>query len=89
MVVEKAGYQYQAIVSDGGPGSVTLEAFTWINTLIGNVKNSMHGSYHAISGKHLPRHLAGFCYRFNRRFKFQDMIPCFGYAAVGTPPISQ
>jgi hypothetical protein len=42
--------------------------FTWVNTMISNVKNAMHGSYHSISANHLPRYLAEFCYRFNRRF---------------------
>lgn len=72
--VEGAGCTHEAIVTGGGPVSVTLEAFTWVNTMIGNVKNSMHGSYHAIRERHLPRYLAEFCYRFNRRFKLEDMI---------------
>jgi len=41
---------------------VTIEAFTWVNTMIGNVRNSMLGTYHAINHKHLPRYLAEFCY---------------------------
>ena len=61
-----------------------MEAFTWVNTMIGNVKASMHGSYHAISDKHLPRYLAEFCYRFNRRLELAAMIRRFGYAAVRT-----
>jgi len=87
--VEDAGCQHQAIVTGGGPTSVTLETFTWVNTMIGNVKKSIHGSYHAISEKHLPRYLAEFCYRFNRRFKLEDMIPRLGYAAVRTPPMPE
>lgn len=87
--VERAGCQHEAIVTGGGPASVTLEAFTWINTMIGNVKNSMHGSYHTISDRHLPRYLAEFCYRFNRRYKLEDMIPRLGYIAVRTPPMPQ
>ena len=55
--------------------------------MIGNVKNSIHGSYHAINEKHIPRYLAEFCYRFNRRFRLEDMIPRLGYAAVRTPPM--
>ncbi|MEJ1343134.1 MAG: IS1595 family transposase [Candidatus Sedimenticola sp. (ex Thyasira tokunagai)] len=85
--VEDAGCEHEAIVTGGGPASVNLEAFTWINTMIGNVKNSIHGSYHAINEKHLPRYLAEFCYRFNRRFKLEDMIPRLGYVAVRTPPM--
>jgi hypothetical protein len=34
-------------------------------------------------------HLAEFCYRLNRRFKLEDMIPRLGYAAVRTPPMPQ
>lgn len=32
---------------------------------------------------------AEFCYRFNRRFKLEDMIPRLGYAAVRTPPMPE
>ncbi len=87
--VMEAGCSHQAIVTGGGPDSVKIEAFNWVNTMIGNVKNSMHGSYHAISDRHLPRYLAEFCYRFNRRFKLEDMISRLGCAAVRTPPMPQ
>ncbi|MCF6255496.1 MAG: IS1595 family transposase, partial [Gammaproteobacteria bacterium] len=33
------------------------------------------------------RYLAEFCYRFNRRFKLEDMLPRFGYIAARTPPM--
>ena len=46
--VEAAGCEHEAIVTRGGPDSVTLEVFAWVNTMVGNVKNSMHGSYHTI-----------------------------------------
>ena len=58
----------------------------------GNVegcKVEASGSYHAISERHLPCYLAVFCYRFNRRYKLEDMIPRLGYLAVQTPPMSQ
>ena len=87
--VKVSGCQHEAIVTGGGTASVAIDAFTWVNTMIGNVKNSMHGSYHAISDRHLPRYLAEFCYRFNRRFNLEDMIARLGYAAVRTPPMPQ
>lgn len=87
--VQDAGCEHEAIVTGGGPASVTLEAFTWVNTMIGNVKNSIHGTYHAVSEQHLPRYLAEFCYRFNRRFELADMIPRLGYASVRTPPMPE
>jgi len=55
--------------------------------MIANVKRSMDGAYHAINSKHLPRYLAEFCYRFNRRFQLEDMLPGFGYIAVRNPPM--
>jgi transposase-like protein len=85
--VETAGSYHEAIVTGGGPECVLLEAFTWVNTMIGNVKNAMHGSYHSISANHLPRYLAEFCYRFNRRYNLHKMIPRLAYAAVRTPPM--
>jgi len=85
--VAQAGRQHYSIVTGGGPTSVTLDDFTWVNTMIGNVKNSLAGTYHAINEKHLPRYLAEFCFRFNRRFKLEAMIPRLGYAAVRTPPM--
>ena len=85
--VRDAGCQHISIVTGGGPQSVTKKEFAWVNTMIGNVKNAMTGTYHAVNPKHLPRYLAEFCYRHNRRFKLEDMIPRFGYVAVRTPPM--
>jgi transposase-like protein len=85
--VKEAGCHHISIVTGGGPHSVTKEEFTWINTLIGNVKNAITGTYHAINPKHLPRYLAEFCYRHNRRFQLAELLPRFAYMAVRTPPM--
>lgn len=85
--VTEAGCSHISIVTGGGPQSVTKEEFTWINTLIGNVKNAITGTYPAINPKHLPRYLAEFCYRHNRRFQLEELLPRFVYAAVRTPPM--
>ncbi len=82
-----AGCHHYCIVTGGGPQSVTREEFTWVNTMIGNVKKAIHGAYHAINPKHLPRYLAEFCYRFNRRFDLQAMMPRFLHVAARTPPL--
>jgi transposase-like protein len=85
--VVEAGCHHTRIVTGGGPQSVTREEFTWVNTMIGNVKKAIHGAYHAIDPKHLPRYLAEFCYRFNRRFDLEAMMPRFLHAAARTPPM--
>ena len=83
----EAQCEHFSIVTGGGPESVKKAQFIWVNTMIGNVKNAIVGSYHAIKHKHLPRCLAEFSYRFNRRFQLEDMLPRFAYIALRTPPM--
>jgi hypothetical protein len=85
--VKETGCQHTCIVTGGGPECVSLESFTWVNTMISNVKRSINGAYHSINHKHLPRYLAEFCYRFNRRFVLEDMLPRLCYVAARTPPM--
>lgn len=85
--VTDADCMHKPLVTGGGHQSVTKEEFTWVNTMIGNVKNAITGTYHAVKPQHLPRYLAEFCYRFNRRFQLEDMLPRFAYVAVRTPPM--
>lgn len=84
--MKKAGHDHTVIITGGGPESVKIPEFNWVNTIIGNVKNSLRGTFHAISEKHFHRYLAEFCYRFNRRFDLRQMIPRFCYVAVRTQP---
>ena len=85
--VTQAQCKHVSIVTGGGPSSVTKEQFIWVNTMIGNVKNAITGTYHSISAKHLPRYLAEYCYRFNRRFTLEAMLPRFMYVALRTAPM--
>lgn len=85
--VTDAGCRHIPIVTGSGPQSVKHEEFTWVNTMIGNMKNAITGVYHAMDPKHLPRYLAEFCYRFNRRFELRNLLPRLGYVAVRTPPM--
>jgi transposase-like protein len=83
--VTQAGCLHERIVTGSGYVIMTLTEFTWVNTMIGNVKNDINGTYHSFDLRHLPRYLAEFCYRFNRRFQLQDMLPRFLYVALRTP----
>jgi len=87
--VNKAECSHFSVVTGGGPESVTKQQFIWVNTMIGNVKNAITGTYHSINPKHLPRYLAEYCYRFNRRFVLEDMLPRFMYVALRTAPMPQ
>jgi transposase-like protein len=61
--------------------------FKWVNTVLGNVKCALVGTYRAIGGKHVPRYLSSFAYRFNRRFTLPDLFVRLAWVALRTPPM--
>lgn len=85
--VTEAACTHNPIVTGGGRQSAQLSCFKWVNTMLGNVKNSLLGTFHAIRIKHVPRYLAEFEYRFNRRFDLPSMIDRLIYVALRTPPM--
>lgn len=61
--------------------------FKWINTVLGNLKTSLSGCYHAFAfQKYAARYLTAFCYRFNRRFDLQTLNQRLLVAAAGSTP---
>lgn len=85
--VKKAGCQHYRLITGGGRKAAQSPAFKWVNTVLGNLKNSLRGTYHAISAKYASRYLAEFEYRFNRRFDLPAMIERLAYVALRTPPL--
>ena len=73
--VRRAGCFHQPFVTGDGPASANHPALSWVNMILGNIKRSLHGSYYHVSSKHLPRCLAEFSYRFNRRFSMREIFP--------------
>ncbi len=66
---------HERIVTGGGPNSVTLPDFKWVNTLLGNLKTALSGTYHAFHfDKYGHRYLAEFQYRFNRRSNLKSIL---------------
>ncbi len=85
--VTAQGCAHHPIPTGSGPGAVAVPAFKWVNTTLGNLKNTLRGTYHAIRPKHVPRYLAAFQYRYNRRYRLADMIEALGRDALRTPPM--
>ena len=85
--VTDAGCDHQAINTGSGPAAARVPAFKWVNTALGNSKAAITGTYRAISSKHVPRYLAEFEYRFNRRYDLAAMIPRLCWAGVRTAPM--
>ena len=64
-----------------------MPEFQWINTVLGNLKTSLTGSYHAFDfQKYAARYLAAFAYRFNRRFDLKALHSRLLVAAVCCGP---
>jgi len=84
--VQDAGCAHSPIITGSGKKSSKHPAFKWVNTVLGNLKNSLSGTYHSFRPIHSARYLAEFQYRFNRRFKSGKMISRFVYVAARTSP---
>ena len=63
------------IVGSSGKKSVQNGCFKWVNTILGNLKNSITGTCHSLKfGKYAPRYLGEYQYRFNRRFNLGKIL---------------
>jgi hypothetical protein len=52
-----------------------LPQFTWVNTVLGNLKRTLAGAFHAFKfAKYADSYLAEFAYRFNRRFDLRGLL---------------
>jgi len=87
--VAEAGFQHDRIVCGGGRASVEETGFYWVNTVLGNLKSALRGTYHSIKPKYAQRYLAEFQYRFNRRFSLEALIPLLIYIGLRTPPMPE
>lgn len=80
------GASHERVVTGGGRASVQLSQFKAINTLLGNLKTAISGTYHAFAfAKYAHRYLAEFQYRFNRRFNMRNILSRLLVALVAAP----
>jgi len=84
--VSAAGCRHVPLVA-GGRRPNELPEFRWVNTVLGNVKTSLSGAYHAFDfSKYARRYLAAIAYRFNRRFRLKTLPQRLLVAAVAIGP---
>ena len=87
--VTAAGCTHQPTVVAGRKPK-ELPEFKWINTMLGNLKTSLTGSYHSFAfGKYAARYLSAFSYRFNRRFDLSTLHERLLVAAVHCSPAAR
>ena len=78
---------HQRVVTGSGKAGVKLPEFRAINTVLGNLKNALCGTYHAFDfAKYAHRYLAEAQCRFNRRFDLRTILARFVHAAAVTKP---
>jgi ribosomal protein L37AE/L43A len=85
--VADAGCTHQVVKTGSGAAAARIPTFKWVNTALGNIKAAFVGTYRAIDQKHVPRYLAEFEYRFNRRYDLAAMMPRLLWAGVRTTPM--
>jgi hypothetical protein len=84
--VTVAGCEHRQVLTGSGKKAGKNPVFTCMNTILGNLKTSLRGTYHSFHPMYATRYLAEFQYRFNRRFDLGAMIPRLVYAGARTLP---
>ena len=85
-VLATASSHERHVVGTGKQAAQRAE-FKWVNTMLGNLKTALVGTYHWFDhAKYAHRYLAEFCYRFNRRLDLAAMVPRLVRAAATTAP---
>ena len=85
--LEEAACSHQAIRTGSDRQAARMASFKWVNTMLGNIKSAITGTYRKLGPDHAGRYLASFAWRYNRRYQLQTMIPRFVHSAARTQPI--
>lgn len=86
-VASSLGAAHEREITGGGKASVLNEKFRAVNTLIGNLKTALSGTYHAIKfPKYASRYLGEVQFRFNRRYNMPAMLVHLLRALALAPP---
>jgi transposase-like protein len=62
--------------------------FPWVHIALSNLKRFLLGTHHKVERKHLPRYVAQFNYRLNRRSMETDLMIRLLRACIGTQTIT-
>jgi len=80
--------QHRPIVTGGGKQACEIPQLKAVNTVLGNLKTAISGTYHAFKfAKYADRYLAEYQFRFNRRFDMKSLMQRLIGAAACCKPI--
>ena len=81
------GASHESIVTGGGQQGCELPKLKAINTVLGNFKTGIAGTYHSFKfAKYADRYLAEYQYRFNRRLRLDLLTQAIIRAAAFCKP---
>jgi hypothetical protein len=82
--LDEAGLMHTKIVTGGGRPKDP--EFLWVNITLGNVKSAVTGTCRSLDERHVPRYLAAYEWRYNRRFDLPKNLERLARVAVTTAP---
>lgn len=85
--IAQVGLTHKVITTGSGKQAARKPAFKWVNTVLGNIKAALAGTYRSIRPKHAVRYLAEFEWRFNNRYDLADMMRRLSTQACKSPPM--
>lgn len=86
-VVRQLGLTHRVVIAPRGKAGTQIDAFRWLNVVLGNLKTALSGTYHAFSfAKYAHRYLAEVQYRFNRRANLASLVPRLAAALMRAKP---
>jgi hypothetical protein len=84
--VAEAGCSHFPMATGAGKRAASRAPFKWVDTVLGNVKSAIVGTYRHVSPRHARGYLTSFAYRFNRRHKLDSTVQRLAWAAAHTGP---
>jgi hypothetical protein len=80
--------EHRPIVTGGGKRACEIPQLKAVNTVLGNLKTAITGTYHAFDfAKYAERYLAEYQFRFNRRFDLAALMQSLIRAAITCKPM--
>jgi transposase-like protein len=85
--VTRAGCVHEPVnVTKANTHGEKLACFRWVNTVLGNLKTTIAGTFKSVAKRYVPRYFAEFQYRFNRRFQLAGLLPRLACVATRAAP---
>lgn len=81
---------HERVVTGGGRDAARHPRFAAVNTVLGNLKTALAGTFHAFDfAKYAPRYLADFQFRINHRYRLDLMLGALARCLLTANPLTR